>query len=124
MSKLPSAFTSERQGKTLIISPEGDSLSFEESDIKRSLDQLHNLLDEPEIKNLVVDVGSAPYLGSIIIGAIMVLCKKATDNGGNVAICNATPSVLDTIQLMRLDSVIPYFATREEAIGQVETEAD
>ena len=121
MSKLPSAFTSERQGKTLIISPEGDSLSFEESDIKRSLDQLHNLLDEPEIKNLIVDVGSAPYLGSIIVGAIMVLCKKATDNGGKAAICNASPSVLDSIQLMRLDSVIPYFATREEALTTVES---
>ncbi len=120
MSKLPSAFTSERQGKTLIISPEGDSLSFEESDIKRSLDQLHHLLDEPEISNLIVDVGSAPYLGSIIVGAIMVLCKKASDNGGKTAFCNASPSVLDSIQLMRLDSVIPYFATREEAMTQVE----
>lgn len=110
-------FLTQREGNTLILSPQRDCLDVQEFDLRNEIDLLHKQLEEPGLQNLVVDVGSAPHFGSIIIGAIMALCKKAHDRGGKAAFCNASPGMLDAMQIMRIDSVMPYFATRAEALA-------
>ncbi len=69
--------------------------------------------------NLVVDLGTAPHFGSLIIGAIMALCKKVHDRGGRSAFCNASPGMLDAMQIMKIDSVMPYFRTRDQALASI-----
>ena len=110
------AFRYERDGATLIVSLQGDSLNTEESALEREIDTLHKVLDEPEIKHVVVDIGSLPFFGSIIIGAIMALCQKAISRGGKAALCDASDGMRDVIRIMKLDTVLPYYQTREEAL--------
>ena len=110
------AFHFERDGATLIVSLQGDCLNTEESALEREIDNLHKVLDEPAMKNVVVDIGSLPFFGSIIIGAIMALCTKALAGGGKAVLCDASEGMRDVIRIMKLDSVIPYFQTREEAL--------
>jgi len=114
------AFKVEQQKNTLIIVPQGDSLGIQEMELESEINQLHKILDEPGLVNLVVDVGSAPYFGSIVIGAIMALCLKARDQGGLAVLCNASPAMLDVIKIMKLDSLLPYYSTREEAVRFVQ----
>lgn len=114
------AFKVEQQKNTLIVVPQGDSLGIQEMELENEINQLHKMLDEPGVVNLVVDVGSAPYFGSIVIGAIMALCIKSRDNGGLAVLCNASPAMHDVIKIMKLDSLLPYYSTREEALRSVQ----
>jgi anti-anti-sigma factor len=109
-------FQVERQQDTLIVTPSGDSLNVMESDLGREVQGLHKLMETPGVINVVVDVGHAPHFGSLIIGALMALCKKANDRGGTAAFCNASEGMLDMLQIMKIDSVMPYFPTRKEAL--------
>ena len=86
---------------------------------QREVDALHRLMDSPGLVNVVVDVGNAPHYGSLVIGAIMALCKKANNRGGLAAFCNASEGMLDMLQIMEIDSVMPYYPTRREAIYAV-----
>jgi anti-anti-sigma factor len=115
----PKVFQYERQDDTLIVIPNGDSLQVLESDLRREVDALHKLMDTPGLVNVVVDVGNAPHCGSIVIGAIMALCKKANNRGGLAAFCNASDGMLDMLQIMKIDSVMPYYPTRREALDAV-----
>ena len=109
------AFQVERQQDTLIVTPARDSLDVMESDLRREVEGLHKLMETPGVVNVVVDVGHAPHFGSLIIGALMALCKKANDRGGTAAFCNASEGMLDMLQIMKIDTVMPYFPTRKEA---------
>jgi anti-anti-sigma factor len=112
-------FQFERQDDTLIVIPTGESLHVLESDLRREVDSLHKLMDAPGLVNVVVDVSNAPHFGSIVIGALMALCKKANNRGGQAAFCNASQGMLDMLQIMKIDSVMPYYPTRREAIDGV-----
>jgi anti-anti-sigma factor len=112
-------FQSERQQDTLIVAPSRDALEVMESDLRREVDTLHRLLETPGVINVVIDVGNAPHCGSLIIGALMALCKKANDRGGMAVFCNASQGMLDMMQIMKIDSVMPYFPTRAEALEAV-----
>lgn len=112
-------FQAERQQETLVVTPGRDSLDVMESDLRREVDALHKLMETPGVVNLVVDVGNAPHYGSLIIGALMALCKKANDRGGTAAFCNASEGMLDMLQIMKIDTVMPYFPTRAEALAAV-----
>jgi len=112
-------FQYERQQDTLIVTPARDSLDVMESDLRREVEALHKLMDTPGVKNLVIDVGDAPHLGSLIIGALMALCKKADDRGGTSAFCNASEGMLDMLQIMKIDSVMPYYPSLQEAVDAV-----
>jgi anti-anti-sigma factor len=112
-------FEVERQGNTLIVIPKGETLGASEGGLEREIDSLYRMLSDPKTVNLVVDVGSAPYFGSMIIGTIITLCKKVSDEGGQAVLCNASPGMYDAIKTMKLDTVVPYYATRAEAVQAV-----
>ena len=106
----------EADGQTLIVTPAGDSLGVEERVLETEIAALHALIDSDEMKHVVVDIGVAPYFGSLMMGAMIALCRRATDKGGRCAMCNAGDGMLESIQIMRLDTIIPQFRTREEAM--------
>ena len=112
-------FQVERQQDMLIVTPSRDSLEVMESDLRREVESLHKLMETPGVTNVVIDVGHAPHFGSLIIGALMALCKKANDRGGLAAFCNASDGMLDMLQIMKIDTVMPYYASRQEAIEAV-----
>jgi anti-anti-sigma factor len=112
-------FQVERQQDTLVVTPDRNSIEALESQLRREVDSLHQMMETPGVVNVVVDVGNAPHLGSLIIGALMALCKKAHDRGGTAAFCNASDGMLDMLQIMKIDTVMPYYHSRDEAIDAV-----
>jgi anti-anti-sigma factor len=117
---LKKIFPTETHGKTVVLSPEGDSLGVEEAQLRREINALHELLDKPGITAFVVDLGGARYFSSIIIGAILTVCTKMKAQNRPTALCNASHAMLDILQIMKLDTILPYYATRAEALAAVE----
>lgn len=111
----------ERDGETLVITPAGDSLSVEENVLKAEVEALHEIIATPGTSHVIVDIGAAPYFGSLILGALIAVCKRITDIGGKAAMCNASPGMKESLQIMRIHTIIPYYDTREEAMTAVRT---
>jgi len=109
----------ERDGNALIVSAASDSLGVEERVLKQEIDALHKLFDTPDVTHIVVDVGGTPYLGSLLLGALIALCKRVSDDGGRAALCNASEGMRESLAIMRIDTVIPYHATVTEALAAV-----
>jgi len=112
-------FPYEREGNVVIVRPVGDTLSVQERQLKKEIDVIHGIIDQDDCQHLVVDLSGAPYYGSIVIGAMMAICGKVKNKNGRAALCNATQGVHDSIQIMKLDSAVPYYQTREEALAYV-----
>lgn len=115
----PKIFPYEREGHVVLLKPTGDSLSAQEHQLKKEIDTIHSLIDQEDCQHLVVDLSGSTYFGSIVIGAVMALCGKIKNKNGKAALCNATQSVYDSIQIMKLDAAVPYFPTKEEALAYV-----
>jgi anti-anti-sigma factor len=115
----PKIFPYEQEGRVVILKPAGDSLGVQERQLKKEIDAIHHLIDHDDNPHLVVDLGGAPYFGSLVIGAVMAICGKVKNKNGKAALSNATQGVHDSIQIMKLDAAVPYFSTREEAMAYV-----
>ncbi|MGH7200425.1 MAG: STAS domain-containing protein [Planctomycetaceae bacterium] len=119
MAERRRVFETQRVGDTLVLSPRGDSLGVEERELRNEIDALHQLIQKPDVVHLVVDVGSAAYFSSLVIGAVMALCQRVHEAGGRAVWCNASPGMYDVLQIMKLDTVMPYYRTREEALAAI-----
>ncbi|VAX42778.1 hypothetical protein MNBD_PLANCTO02-1333 [hydrothermal vent metagenome] len=111
------AFKYETLDGTFLVVPRKETVGMQESDLKRYIEELHKAFDTSHAKNVVVDIGSAPFFSSIIIGAILGLCHRTRETEGTAALCNASAGMYEVINVMKLDSVMPYFKTREEAVA-------
>ena len=109
----------ERDGDTLIVLPTGDSLRVEERVLAKEIAALHEMIESKDSKNIVVDIGNSPYFGSLVLGAVIALCKRITDKGGKAALCSASEGMRESLEIMRIDTIIPYFSTREAAMDEV-----
>ncbi len=115
-TKFHKVFPAELKRDTLIVSPGGDAVSFRDTDINRELNTLQRLIEQPDVSNLIIDLGSSDYFGSIIIGAINNMGLKAKEAGGRIAICNSSPDMLGILKVMNLDTLWTHYDTKKEAI--------
>jgi anti-anti-sigma regulatory factor len=101
---------------TLVVSPAGDAISFREGDLNKEIKSLFEVLDEPGVKNLVVDLGTSRYYGTIIVGAFNALGMKIREAGGKIALCNASDDMRGILRVMNLDKIWPHYDSLKEAL--------
>lgn len=65
------------------------------------------LMDNPAVKNLVLDLQNVDYLDSCCLNMLIVLMKSIRENGGQIAIASAQRSIAVLFKLTRLDSLFP-----------------
>lgn len=119
MPKAQRVFPFEVVDRVIVLIPEGDALSVEETQLRGEINSLHALLEQASSRALVVDLGRAKYFNSIVVGAVLTLCAKMKQQSRPALLCNANDAMLDVIQIMKLDSLFPYFPTRDEAMRSV-----
>jgi anti-anti-sigma factor len=109
-------FLAELQGDTLIVRPQGDAAGFRESDIARELATLLEIVGDPRIANLVVDLGRSNYFGSVVIGAIHNLGMKVRNGGGRLGICDASDEMVETLRTLKLDTIWTHYDSLKAAL--------
>jgi anti-anti-sigma factor len=109
-------FVAEVEGRTLVVTPRGDSIGFRDSDVANELNTLLSLIGTPGIVNLVVDFGSAEYFGSTMIGAINQLGTRFREIGGKIALCSLSPQMSDMLDIMHMGDLWMKFDTRKIAL--------
>jgi anti-anti-sigma factor len=116
-------FDVNQLGPTLVLTPEGDASSFRYRDLQAEANSVRSHLLKPEVRNLVVDLTRMNYFGSEFIGAIVSMLREVRAKGGKACFCAATDQMLQVLQNMSLFRLWPYYATREEALAAVSSEA-
>lgn len=110
-------FRVEQHESTLIVVPQGDSARFHYADVQSEADTIVLLIEQTAPANVAIDFGKAGYFGSVTLGLIVSMSRKATETGGKAAMCNAAERTHEILKTMRLLERWPYFADREQALG-------
>ncbi len=109
-------FTVERVANTLIVTPAGDSQRFRYADVHHEANRVLNLLNNLELVNLIVDLGSEDIFNSVAIGVFTRLRNIIAERGGRAALCNASDNMRDTLTDMSLYDLWTHFASRQAAL--------
>ncbi|MGD9855209.1 MAG: FHA domain-containing protein [Planctomycetaceae bacterium] len=101
----------------VIVEPRGGVRSFGYHELQLESNIVTQLLKtRTRLSHLVVDIQHADAMDSIMINAIMAMCRAAK---GKAVICNASESMLTVLSEMNLTRLWPHFSTRAEALAYV-----
>lgn len=109
-------FLVESKGDTLIVSPTGEAFEFRHTMVISEMNAILELLEEPEVGNLVIDLKREEYYGSVIIGALNTMVSRMIEKGGRVATCCASEEMQNVIRIMGLSERWPNHPTRRKAL--------
>ncbi|MEX2287470.1 MAG: FHA domain-containing protein [Planctomycetaceae bacterium] len=112
-------FTVERVANTLIVTPAGDSHRFRYADVHHEANRVLNLLSNPELVNLIVDLGSEDIFTSVAIGVFTRLRNIIAERGGRAALCNTSSNMRDTLTDMSLYDLWTHFPSRPAALEAI-----
>jgi stage II sporulation protein AA (anti-sigma F factor antagonist) len=111
----------ERVGDTLVVTPRADLGEIEYQHIHSEAKHLFGYLNDPAVRNIVLDFQQTAYYGSSALAFFVRLWKKVSTRGGRMAFCNVSPQEKEILRLTKLDSLWPICGSREEAMHTVGT---
>ena len=117
-------FDTSLQQDVLVVTPNGDSLSYRDIDIQREGAEIKDYILKTGTKQVVVDMGRSNYFGSLMIGVINSIGQSARQNNGHMAICNASEEMRNILDVMKLDTLWPLLPTLPDAIKVVKAWKD
>ena len=79
-------------------------------------DALGELIGRGVIR-IIIDMTTLKYLSSAVVGALFSGHGRVKAPGGGIAICQANADVLEVLEAISLDNVIPIFETFDEALA-------
>jgi anti-anti-sigma factor len=107
------------EGDTLEVIPNRDLRELDFPQIEAEGEVLLRLVDEPTIRNLVVDFGRTDYFGSTAVGLLAQLGRHVRDRGGHMALCNLSPHEQEILEVTHLAGQWPTYRSRAEAVAAV-----
>ena len=120
MTILVKAFAVEREGQTLILTPQRNLAELEHSRVEPCIDNVLGLLETAPAKHVVVDLRRTGYFGTSALGLLLRLWKRVRNRQGGMAFFNVSTAALDVLRITQLDQVWPVCPSREEALRAVE----
>ena len=112
-------FTTETEGKTLIIVAHRPVSSFAVADVRAELDALTPELQRAEVKGVVLDLEEMPYFGTHMLEAMHLIGRPIRARGGKMALCNVSDVGHEILRTARFDSLWPICPSRQEALQAV-----
>ena len=73
-------------------------------------------MDDPSIRNVVVDFGRTDYFGSSALGLLVRLEQEVRRRDGGMALCNVSAHEQDILRVTGLDALWTVRPSREETI--------
>ncbi|HQL53998.1 MAG: STAS domain-containing protein [Phycisphaerae bacterium] len=92
---------------------------LEAQQIEAIAKELYRLVDEMDVKKLILDFGKVQFLASAAIGVLMNLHKKSTAIKGTVIICSLRKELMKVFEIMKLTKVLKFAANEDEALVQL-----
>lgn len=115
-------FPSVRKGDTLIVSPAGDAAGFGGAQFAVEQSRVLKALEEPGIRNVIVDLRNANYIGGTMIGALNRFVVKARERGGRAGFCHLSADMDETVRILNLQQLWAVYPTRAAAVKDIVVE--
>lgn len=77
------------------------------------------LIDGAPKKKWVIDLGRCTYVNSAMLGLMVNLRQRIRGAGGKIALCRASPWLLEVFQVTSLHHMFVVTKTREDALREV-----
>lgn len=110
------AFDVSVQRHAVVISPQGDALSYRDIDLQREGEEVRIFLKEKNVLRLVVDLERSNYFGSLMIGMLNSFGLQVKEQGGKMVLCNASEDMLAILKVMKIDTLWPHYPSQSKAI--------
>jgi pSer/pThr/pTyr-binding forkhead associated (FHA) protein/anti-anti-sigma regulatory factor len=103
--------------QVMVVMPVGGIRTASYQDIQLESNIVTQILHtRASLPHVVVDLQQADAIDSIVINAVMAMCRAAA---GKSALCGGAGKVVDVLAEMNLTRLWPHFATRDEALRHV-----
>jgi len=109
----------ERDGDTIIVTPVVDLSELEYQQIEAGAKDILNLLDQMQVRNVVLDFHKTDYYGSTALGFFLKVWKRVRKGNGRMAFCNVSDHEKEILQITQLDHLWPICTSRIEALKAV-----
>jgi anti-anti-sigma factor len=117
----PKYVRAERDGDIVFITPLFTYATFTEPARAGEWAEVQTLLEAPETRHVVVDLGEIPYFGSTVLEWMTQLWKRTKTKGGHLAAIRPSPIGREVLQAARLERLWGIFDSREEALNWLQT---
>jgi anti-anti-sigma factor len=107
----------ERQGHTLVLTPQEDLRELDYQEIEAEGDELLRLAEDPSVRGVVVDFGRTDSIGSTALGVLAQLRQRVRARGGRMAFCNVSAHEAEIMEVTGLARFWPIHPSREEALA-------
>ena len=82
-------------------------------------EELFELVDKQARRKLTLDFTEVQFLSSQMVGVILSLYKKSKDIGGKLVICGLRDELMKVFKIMKLDTLLYFADSQEEAIAML-----
>lgn len=79
-------------------------------------DQLIDLLEDGDVKKLLVNFERVLFMSSSALRALITLNKKAKDSHATLFLCGIDENIMEAFRITRLDTVFSIKKSEDEAI--------
>lgn len=110
------SFEIKKQGDILIVNIYGDFDLSTADYCRRDIDQK---MKEYKTKHILFDLGGVTFIDSSGLGVILGRYRKVTEQGGKVAIANASPGISRILELAGLSRLISIYPDASNALRQL-----
>lgn len=79
---------------------------------------LYDLLEDQQVKKLVLDLRKVREISSQFIGLIVALHTRLSKRGGKLVVCGLNAKLTELLALTRLDRMITVVSTVKDAVDR------
>ena len=74
---------------------------------------------DDKTKNIIINMGGVDFINSAAIGFLVKTQTELNKIYGKLVLCNAKKLVLESLTVMKIDSVIKIFSSQQEAVEHI-----
>jgi anti-anti-sigma factor len=109
----------ECQEDVVILTPTVNLRELEYDDFEAVVDTTLEMLENGDVRHVVIDFGHTEYFGSHTITSLQKLGKKAQSQGGKMVLARMSVQEQDILKAMALDTFWPICSSTEDATEAV-----
>ena len=83
MSDSKNVFETEIHDAVLVVIPVDDQIGFRMSRLQQEADQVKQLIEQGDVRNVVVDAANMSFLASVAISAFIQIWEATLERGGS-----------------------------------------
>lgn len=115
-STLSEPFLEIRRSGPVTVAAFTQQVLFHEEEIDCIGEQLEALIADSECRLLILNFAAVTHVASHLLGELIILNKKMLETNGHLALCEFTPPLRATFEMLRLHLVFNVYDTEDEAI--------